>query len=147
MPDRINRKLDLIMEKLGIDASEFKPKPAPRAAKLSAADQQAIDNAPKTPTGASGPVGSGPRVDAATNAPVTPTPPVPPGAEVMDDDDLARGKPPVKDVLPWPSYDSDSEEAIIARLRNMEPSARNKALQWERKNKNRASITRVNWNS
>jgi hypothetical protein len=68
--DKINRKLDLIMEKLGIDASEFKPKPAPPARKLSAADQQAIDNAPKTPTGTSGPAGTGPRVDA-NNAPTT----------------------------------------------------------------------------
>lgn len=46
--DRINRKLDLIMEKLGVDTSEFDPKPAPER-KLTKAEQQAIDNAPKTP--------------------------------------------------------------------------------------------------
>lgn len=46
--DRINRKLDLIMEKLGVDTSEFEPKPAPER-KLTKAEQQAIDNAPKTP--------------------------------------------------------------------------------------------------
>jgi hypothetical protein len=76
MADRVNRKLDLIMEKLGIDASEFKPKPAPAPRELTASEQQAIDNAPK-PTPVVGP-GRGPRVTA-QNAPDTSSsvPPVP----------------------------------------------------------------------
>lgn len=93
--DKVNRKLDLIMEKLGIDASEFKAKPAPRARKLSAAEQQAIDNAPATPTGTSGPVGTGPRVTA-QNAPTTASS-VPPDAVAVEtmDAGAAQGNPPV----------------------------------------------------
>lgn len=77
MLSRIEAKIDLLLKKQGMSEKEVSeavvkslesiaaPRPAP---KLSAAEQQAIDNAPKTPTGANGPVGTGPRVDAATPA-------------------------------------------------------------------------------
>lgn len=59
----------------------------------------------------------------------------------------AKKDKPDKDDLPWPTYDTDSEETIIARLRTMPPDERNKALAYERKNRNRVTILRVNWNS
>jgi hypothetical protein len=65
--DRINRKLDLIMEHLGIDTSEFTPRPAPPR-KLTPQEQQAIDNAPR-PTPITD-TQRGPRVTA-QNAPDT----------------------------------------------------------------------------
>lgn len=68
---RIEAKLDAVLDKLNVEYKEPKPKAA-APVKLSAAEQQAIDNAPKTPTGASEPAVTGPRVEATTNAPVTP---------------------------------------------------------------------------
>lgn len=74
---RIEAKLDALLEKQGIKPADFDAaRPTGyggRAApKLSAAEQQAIDNAPETPTGANAPAMAGARVDAATNAPLTP---------------------------------------------------------------------------
>lgn len=65
---RIEAKLDALLDKMNVEYKEPTAKPAtPR--KLSAAEQQAIDNAPATPVGASGPAEAMPRADATTNAP------------------------------------------------------------------------------
>lgn len=68
---RIEAKLDALLDKMNVEYKEPTPKP-PTPRKLSAEEQQAIDNAPATPVGASGPAEAMPRVDATTNAPVTP---------------------------------------------------------------------------
>lgn len=76
----INRKLDLLLEKAGIDPNEGATEtPAPQPRELTAAEQQAIDNAPK-PTPVAGPVG--PMRMTVTNAPDTSSsvPSVPQGA-------------------------------------------------------------------
>lgn len=73
---QINAKLDALLEKAGLKPDDIEAA-SPRGyggrveRKLTEAEQQAIDNAPKTPVGANGPVGRGPRVNA-MNAPVTP---------------------------------------------------------------------------
>lgn len=70
---RLEAKIDALLEKSGLKPKDFADaSPAPRPApKLTAEEQQAIDNAPKTPVGANGPVGTGPRVEPTTNAPST----------------------------------------------------------------------------
>lgn len=68
---RLERKIDMILDKLNLDYEEPAAKPV-APPKLDAAEQQAIDNAPATPVGANAPAMAGARVDAATNAPVTP---------------------------------------------------------------------------
>lgn len=71
---RIEAKLDALLKEHNIKPDEVTAAatPAPRAARqLTAAEQQAIDNAPKTPIGANGPADAAPRTDAATNAPNT----------------------------------------------------------------------------
>lgn len=68
---QINAKLDALLEKSGLKPADFEQAtaaPAPR--KLTAAEQQAIDNAPETPVGANEPM-PGPRVNT-MNAPETP---------------------------------------------------------------------------
>lgn len=70
---RIEAKLDALLKKQGIKPEDvIKTPPAPKPVPLTAAEQQAIDNAPK-PTPVRGPVGSGPRVDPSTNAPTVAT--------------------------------------------------------------------------
>lgn len=69
----MNAKLDALLEKAGLKPADFEERATPVAPrKLSAEEQQAIDNAPATPVGANGPVGTSARTDAATNAPLTP---------------------------------------------------------------------------
>lgn len=51
-----------------------------------------------------------------------------------------------KPAAPWEGFDDASAEEVIERLRGMEPDAREQALAYERGNKNRTTITRVNWN-
>lgn len=108
---RMEAKLDALLDKAGIKASEFEATATTTAQprKLTPAEQQAIDNAPKTPIGATPPAVTGARTDA-NNAPVTPTPPVPPDAvgsvtvetrepdgdvsvQTMDADNAKRGLP------------------------------------------------------
>lgn len=130
----MNAKLDALLEKAGLKPADFEEKATftltPR--KLTKEEQQAIDNAPATPVGANGPQVAAARTDAATNAPVTPT--------VTDTQKS-------KDDAPWAGYENASTDSIVTRLRGMSNAERNKALQYERKNKNRVEITRVNWNS
>jgi hypothetical protein len=70
---RFEAKLDALLEASKLKPADFdNTTTAPAApAKLSAADKQAIDNAPKTPIGAAGPEPTALRVDA-NNAPATP---------------------------------------------------------------------------
>lgn len=70
---RFEAKLDALLKKHDLKPADFADTAAAAAAapKLTPEEQQAIDNAPKTPTGANGPVGNRPRVNAATNAPDT----------------------------------------------------------------------------
>lgn len=56
------------------------------------------------------------------------------------------GEPSADDV-PWEGYNDASSEDIIARLRGLDAPARERALAYERANRNRVTITRVNWNS
>ncbi len=73
---RIESKLDALLAKSGIKPEDVKVATAPAAVPvpLTAAEQEAIDRAPK-PTPAQGPVGTGPRrVDPVTNAPIVATP-------------------------------------------------------------------------
>lgn len=75
---RIEAKIDALLEKQGIKPSDFdSARPTGyggRAApKLSELEKQAIDNAPATPVGANAPAMTpAARVDATTNAPLTP---------------------------------------------------------------------------
>lgn len=55
--------------------------------------------------------------------------------------------PATKPGVPWPGYDTLSAEQVVARLRTMDPIERDKALTYERANKNRSTITNVQWNS
>lgn len=68
---RLERKIDMILDKLSVKYEEPEVKPV-AAPKLSELDQQAIDNAPATPAGVNAPAMMGARMDATTNAPVTP---------------------------------------------------------------------------
>lgn len=70
---RIDAKLDAIMEKLGLDGSKITGLlPAPEATKLTEVEKSALANAPATPAATHPASGPEPRVDPATNAPVTP---------------------------------------------------------------------------
>lgn len=102
---RIEAKIDLLLKKQGMSEKEVGEAvgrllsaavaPAPR--KLSAEEQQAVDNAPATPVGASGPAETMPRVDATTNAPVTPAaaPHGMGGKAAGDDKPKGKAKPAV----------------------------------------------------
>lgn len=48
---------------------------------------------------------------------------------------------------PWQGYGDASADEVIERLRGMDAEPRDRALAYERANKNRVTITRVNWNS
>jgi predicted ribonuclease toxin of YeeF-YezG toxin-antitoxin module len=66
---RFEAKLDALLKAQNVEFEEAKTRSAPEP-KLSAADQQAIDNAPNTPIGSNGPQTSPTRTDA-NNAPST----------------------------------------------------------------------------
>lgn len=68
---RLEQKIDMILDKLNVKYEEPAARPV-APLKLSADERQAIANAPATPVGANAPALMGARVDATTNAPVTP---------------------------------------------------------------------------
>jgi hypothetical protein len=70
---RIEKKLDALLEEAGLDPREFSASANPaQQRKLSAAEQEAIDNAPATPIASDIPDEKPQRVNT-MNAPITPT--------------------------------------------------------------------------
>lgn len=69
-----------------------------------------------------------------------------PASKLAGEMELREPAAPPLDA-PWAGYDDATAEEIIARLRGMDADTRNMALAYERANKNRVTITRVNWNS
>lgn len=126
MLNRMEAKLDALLDKAGLDPDDYQTQ-SPHgyggrvARELTPQEQEAIDNAPKTPVGAVGPM-----APAATAT-------VPPAA------------------LPWPDYDDMSVGDIVARARTQGADAATRAriLAYERANKNRTGVITpmVNWNS
>jgi hypothetical protein len=51
------------------------------------------------------------------------------------------------DSAPWRGYEDATVDEVVERLRGMNEAERGKALAYERANKGRVGITRVNWNS
>lgn len=156
---RLEAKLDAILEKAGLDPADFTKATGKTGAKppreLTPAQQEAINNAPKyiepKPVGSQPPPAQptpgqqAPAPDA-TNAPDlhNATPEETKAAGLTDEE--AKTAEATGEV-PWAGYDAASSEVIIERLRGMDVDARERALAYERKNKNRVTITRVNWNS
>lgn len=118
---RIEAKIDALLDKAGIKPDEVVDPMATGARaprKLTAADQQAIDNAPATPAVELDKTNRPPRVDAATNAPDTSSS-VPPDAvgqvtvETQQPDgdttvktmpaNAAKGKPGKSEKVNWNS--------------------------------------------
>lgn len=128
---RLEAKLDALLKQAGIDPDSIEGTPirVPITRKLTPAEQQAIDNAPK-PTPAQ-PVQNGPRTDA-NNAPVVNVPPAKPAEPIPGYDDLN-----VAETLEALSDRRDNRALIAA------------ALEYERANKRRAGVITqlVNWNS
>lgn len=128
---RLEAKLDALLEKNGLKPADYEdmatsPSPAPR--KLTEAEQQAIDNAPKAEATIP-PQGRGARMTA-ENAP-----------------DTSSSVPSADKGAPWAGYDEATADEVVERMRGMSDAERQRALSYERANKNRVSITRVNWNS
>lgn len=117
---RIEAKLDALLEKQGIkpaDFAETKTAAAPAPRELTELEQQAIDNAPKTPV-AEPPATRGPRVTA-TNAPDTsssvPTTPVVPRREASSVPPEAVGSVTVETKEPGGHLSVDTMSADEAR--------------------------------
>lgn len=144
---RIEAKLDALLEKGGLKPTDYAA-PVTTSARpprpLTAVEQQAIDNAPKTPTGANGPADQ-PRVDQATNAPSTPTPPATPPA-------MPPSTPPAaSNGEPFAGYNSLSADQVVDRLGTLDDDGRARVLAHERArgSRGRKTIidTLVSWNS
>lgn len=162
---RIEAKLDALLEENGLKPEDYAAPVttgarAPR--ELTAAEQQAIDNAPKTPVGAQGPTNP-----AATPPPATPTAPVPADAvgtvtvETQQPDGTTRTQTmPASEARqaqaqaagePFGGYAQLSAEQVIDRLGELDDAGRERVLAYERSrgSRGRKTIidTLVNWNS
>lgn len=168
---RIEEKLNALLEKQGIAVADYEQSAAKAASRppreLTPAEQQAIDNAPKhieaRHSGLSGIDEA--KVMGASPPALQPTPDqgAPDLRKATSDEAKAagltdeeaktaeatqvHGHQQAAADLPWHGYDEASSEDIIQRLRGLDVPARERALAYERGNKNRITITRVNWNS
>lgn len=144
---RLEAKLDALLKGNGLDPADFGGTGGKTAAKpptpLTPAQQQAIDNAPKY---------IAPKETGLQSPPPAPDANAPDLRKATPEEAKAAGltgaeAQTAEVTVPWEGYDAASSEVVIERLRGMDVDAREKALAYERKNKNRVTITRVNWNS